>query len=101
MEEWIDEKKLASAFKEALNNRGAMSILGLGLNICASDENFIWKVKEIKKVLNDNRFRRAYRKLCLKHFPIQWKVFYFLSKYNCAIGVYLMLCIIKKLITRK
>lgn len=101
MSNYIDENKLDDSFREALNNRIALSILGLGINICLSDKNMLYKIKEIKKIINIPMFKKSYKHLILKNFPIHWKVFYGFAKYNFATGVYILLLIIKKIIGKK
>lgn len=97
----IKEHKLNDNFKEALQNRIALSVLGLGLNIYNCDKSFLYKLEEIKKVLHEKRIRAAYRSISLKYFPLHWRVFYFLAKYNYSTGLGIMLFIIKKMIGRR
>lgn len=97
----IKEHRLNDNFREALQNRIALSILGLGLNIYNCDKSFWYKLKEIKKVLQEKRIHNACQSISLKYFPIHWRLFYFLAKYNCSIGVGMMLFIIKKMRGRR
>lgn len=97
IETYILSNNLDNEYMEALNNRISVSIIGLGLNIVAADKN-VKKVKEIKKIISSPRYREVYKNLTLKYFPIHWKVFFALVKHNCAVGVYLMLLVIKMLI---
>lgn len=99
MNDYILSNDLDNEYHEALNNRICLGIIGLGLNIVNADKK-INKVKEIKKIISSPRYRQAYKNLTLKYFPFHWKVFFALAKYNCSIGVYLMLLAIKKLIGR-
>lgn len=93
----IKANNLDEAFCLALDNRICLSIIGLGLNVVDAGKN-IKKIKEIKKIISSSRYRKAYKNLTLKYFPIHWKVFFALAKCNCSIGVYIMLLIIKMLI---
>lgn len=97
LEEYIEKNSLENEFKNALNNRIAMAILVLGLNICESNENIVWKISEIKRVLNIDRIREAYKKVNFKYYPISWKVLLICCKYNFSIIVYILLNIIKRL----
>ena len=97
MEAHITANHLGSAFAEALNNRIAMSIIGLGLNALKNNEGKVESIREIKRIISIARFRFAYKELPLRYFPIHWKVFFLFAKLNVASGVYLLLSIIKKL----
>lgn len=101
MENYIKSRNLPREYCMALDNRICLSILGLGLNICESNNSSIWKIKEIKKIISTDKYRKAYSKLQLKNLSYQWKIFYGFAKYNCALGVYVMLIIISKIIGRK
>lgn len=98
MEKQIIDNNLDEDFSKALNNRICLSILGLGLNILSVKENVIWKIKNIKEILKNERYRKAYKTLELKYFPIHWKLFYACAKYNFAAGVFIFLVLIKKMI---
>lgn len=85
---------------QALNNRISLSILGLGLNILSGDGSEIWKIHEIKKIIQCDRYREACKDLDLNFLPIHWKLFYCCSKHNFAFGIYALLLIITKAIGR-
>lgn len=97
MKEYIINNKLGTEYSAALNNRIAMELVGYGLNILKLDRN---RVLEIKKIILDNYYRQAYRQLEFKYFPIHWKIFYGCAKYNIAIGVYLLLLCIQRVIMK-
>lgn len=99
MKEYISENCLPREYVQALNNRIALSIVGLGLNILASDFSIKKKIGLIKNILISDRYRKAYKTLELKYFPLHWKVFYQFAKRANAIGVYLLLTIIHKIIS--
>ena len=94
MEKYIAKKELSKEYKEALNNRISLSILGLGLNIIASDYNCIRKIQEISKIISSERYRNAYKNLQFKHFPIYRRLFYKFAKYRFAPGIYMLLKVI-------
>jgi glycosyltransferase involved in cell wall biosynthesis len=100
MYEYIDEKKLPDIYTIALNNRIAMSILGLGLNELGHDCSARKKIKTIRKMLSIEYYREAYKKLDMRYFPIHWKIFYCFAKQRNAVGVYALLNIIKRIISR-
>ena len=97
MKRYIEKKKLPEEYQIAYQNRIALSILGLGLNISASEKIFFQKIKMLRKILISEKYQEAYKKLEFKYFPIHWKVFYGFAKYRCATGVYFLLQVINKL----
>lgn len=99
MEEYINKNKLPEAYRQALNNRIALSILGLGLNIMSDNSSAIKKIKAIKQIITSEKYKGAYKSLTLKYFPIHWKVFYGCAKFGNAIGVYLLLIAISKIVS--
>lgn len=100
MENYIEEKDLSNTYNRALSNRISLSILGLGLNELACQCSSFEKIKKIRKILINKRYREAYKNLELQYFPFYWKVFYGLAKCGNALGVYLLLAVIKKIISR-
>ena len=91
MQEYIKKHKLSNEYEEALSNRIALSILGLGLNIMGSSYSTRKKIKMIRDIISSPRYQNAYQKMEYKYFPIHWKVFYKCAKYKCAAGIYLLL----------
>lgn len=100
IEQYIVINKLGDDFYESLDNRVALAIIGLGLNIVNAEQG-INKTEEIKKIISSPRYRRAYKNLTLKYFPLHWKIFFAFAKCNCAFCVYVMLFIIKKIISNR
>lgn len=98
MQNYIQIKKLPASFETALNNRIALSILGLGLNVVQSKLAFKDKIKEIKDILSQERYREAYKQLDFQYFPIHWKLFYWCAKRKFAVGVWALLVCIKTII---
>lgn len=101
IEKFLKEKGIYDLYSDALNNRIALGLLGLGLNEITSGKGKKNQIKKIKRIISKPRYRNAYKKLKLKHFPIHWKLFYGCAKYNFATGVYLLLLCIKKIIKTK
>lgn len=99
MEQYIECNHLGTEYKKALNNRIAMSILGLGLNEMNSEKSNLQKLKTIQRIISQTSYRTAYKALQLKYFPLHWKVFYGCAKYKCGLGIYMLLFMIKKIIS--
>ena len=97
--DFIKENNFEQVFEEALNNRICTSVLGLGLIECSKNNKIsgINKIKNIKKIINEEYIRNAYKNLELKYFSIHWRIFYFFIKHKMSICSYLMLCVIEGL----
>ena len=100
MEAIIQSNQLGSEYEAALNNRIALGILGLGLNITVSTQSMGKKVKDIRRIIRQERYRRAYKNLPLNYFPIHWKLFYGCARHGFAFGVYVLLTVIQRIISR-
>lgn len=98
MQQYIGENGLSEEYEDALSNRIALSILGLGLNILSSDFSANKKKKLIKEIITSDRYKEAYKKLEFKYFPLHWKLFYSFAKSGNATGVYSLLKIIRRMI---
>lgn len=96
MKAFLDENKKDASYYEALNNRIALSIIGLGMNILRADKS-VGKYKELKKILHSETYRQAVRHLRLNWFPVHWKVFFLFAKMHFTAGVYLLLVAIRKI----
>ena len=99
MQEYIDKNNLPNDYQTALNNRIALSILGLGLNIISCDCSAVKKIKMIKEIIKSDRYKNAYKDLCFTYFPVHWKMFYRFAKQGNAVGVYLLLKVIDTIIS--
>lgn len=97
MEKNIEQQHLSENYKQALQNRIALSIVGLGINLTCSAKTGREKRKELKSMLCSARYKTAYKQLTLKYFPIHWKLFFFFAKHNIAWGVYMLLLGIQKM----
>lgn len=96
----IESEHLNNNFKIALNNRIALSIFGLGLNILSAEYSINKKIAEIKKIISTPEYKKAYKQLSFNYFPLHWKVFFSFAKFKNATGVYLLLKVIQKIIKR-
>ena len=94
MQQHIVENRLGKVYKQALNNRVAMSIIGLGFNELNSKDSIYVKIKRIKSIIASEHYRNAYKMFELKYLPFHWKVFFLFAKMNQATAIYTLLQII-------
>lgn len=92
----IKEKNLP--FEAALNNRIALSIIGIGLNEIIDFSSASKKIKKLRRVITSPKYKKAYADLSLKYLPIHWKLFFFFCKLGSGTGVYILIKCIDKLI---
>lgn len=97
IEEHIHSNNLDKDFSTALNNRIALSIIGLGLNELNSKKNNVEKIKEINKIMSNSRYDKAIKELDLSFFPLHWKFFFIVVKKKIAFLTYTLLNIIEKM----
>ena len=101
MENIIDEKQLDDSYKEALNNRIALSITAVGLNELSNKSNNIFgHIKEIRKYLKSEKYRTACKSMKTKCLPITWKVLMICSRLKLATLVYFIIKAIRFLKNR-
>lgn len=87
----IEDENLNKNFALALNNRITLSIIGLGLNILASEKTGKEKRKELNEILATQEYRSACDNLSLSFFPIHWKLFFYFVKKRFVVGIYFIL----------
>lgn len=100
MRQYIQENNLPAEYDMALDNRIALSLLGLGLNIVGADRSMMWKVKKISDILMQARYREAYKNLDFQYFPIHWKLFYWFARMRFSFGVFALLTVIYTIISK-
>lgn len=101
IESYLDKESLAGEYRMALNNRKAMSLIGIGINECrAKNKTHLARIKFLKHVLSKNDYRESYRQLDIRYLAIPWKIFFLCVKCNCVGGVYILLQIIVGIIRR-
>lgn len=97
---YIEENNLPVQYQEALRNRIALSIQGLGLNIVSADKPGTWMIREIKSIVSRPEYKEAYKNLDYTYFPIHWKLFYGCARFGCASAVYALLRVISNIISK-
>lgn len=95
MSDIIEEKNLGNEYLTALDNRIALSILGIGINELKNVNGTVLnKIKRIGKYIRSERYINAVKQLEIKKMPIPWKVFMVSCKLRLSVCVYVMLVII-------
>lgn len=89
--ERIKEKNLGEDYEQALRNRVALGMLGLGLNELSNPKGFFRKAANLRKILRLPVWVEAYRSLEFRWFPFKWQVFFFLCKCRMTELLLLML----------
>ena len=91
-------KKYNLPFEDALDNRIALSIIGIGLNELLNDTKQSEKIKKISSVINSPAYKKAYSNLDTKYMPAHWKTFFKFCKSGNGAAVYLLIKSIDMLI---
>ncbi|MGN0468273.1 MAG: glycosyltransferase family 2 protein [Acutalibacteraceae bacterium] len=97
LDAYIEDNNLGDEYKEAMNNRVILSLLGLGLNELSSPKSFSKKAKELKLILCLPRWEKAYANINLDYFSFKWKVFFSLCQKKRTGILLLMLYAVSKL----
>ncbi|MBQ8622045.1 MAG: glycosyltransferase family 2 protein [Oscillospiraceae bacterium] len=89
--QYVSETNNNPYCEEALSNRIALSLLGIGLNELLNPKSFLTKSKNLRNVLKKPRWRSAYNQLEFQYFSLKWKVFFILCKYRATEPLLLLL----------
>lgn len=103
MEKFLIDENLDYKFNQALSNRIAMSVLGLGLNECKKDNkaNIIQKMHNIDNILRDKLIVNSLKTLDIRKFPIYWRLFFIFNKRRNTFLTFCMLTAIEQLRVRR
>ena len=101
MERFIAENNKGQEYALALQNRIALSILGLGINQTHSNDTLIEGSAHLKTMLISKRYSSALSQLRTSYMPFAWKVFFFLAKHRLTFLLFTMLKVIEYLRTHK
>ena len=92
MQRKIEEDNLPPDFREALNNRIALSFLGIGMNEMDNpDGNFFQFAKYMKRYTGSEDYRAAIASMRLAKLPFVWKMLLLCCKWRIGWGVAAML----------
>lgn len=84
MGQYIQEKNLPAIYNEALQNRIALGVLGLTLNVSGAQKRFFEKRKELREILKIEKYHTALTSLDISRMPKKWKLFYGCAQYGNA-----------------
>lgn len=101
LETMVENRPDKEICMEALKNRCALALINIGLNEVAATHGMHKTVRRLKEVLNDKKFRAAYKQLPLRYLPLKWKIFFGAAKLRLSFTVYVLLKIMTILVTRK
>lgn len=86
---------------QALRNRIALSMLGIGLNEVCNPAGWRSQSRRLREVLREARWREAVRQLDISRFPLKWKVFYRLCKWRCTTMLTILLHLMMRMRERQ
>jgi glycosyltransferase EpsH len=92
--------QLAEDYYKALDNRQALSIIGLGLNEVLSSKSYRLKYYAVKNLLNDKKLQSHVAQLVTKAMPYHWEIFFQVVKRKLTLLVFVQLLIIKFIIKK-
>lgn len=96
----IERFHLGDSAYEALENRKALAIIGLGLNELEAEKSFTRQNIRIRALLATPWLSNALKRLPLNFFPIHWKLFFYLAKKNNNLLLSILLRVIKYILAR-
>ena len=100
MEDYIRENNLPDIYTEALDNRIALSVMGLGLNIIKENLSEEEKRAKIQGIISRDEYRKAFERLKFEYFSLHWKVFFKAAKRQNIRMLMFLLYLIQRIIGR-
>lgn len=101
MQRKLDKDDLSSDFQEALNNRIALSVLGIGMNEMDNPNgSFIQFTGYMKRYISSPDYRAAISTMRLKKLPLPWRVLMLCCKLRFGLGVAVILKAIRMIKNR-
>lgn len=92
--EYINNSGKEDVYRELFLNRVACGVIGLGLNEANATHSVFVKRNNLKIILEDAFYRKAFQELDYSYCPMKWKVFFVLCKGQCTFLLVVMLEII-------
>ena len=101
MQQRLDNNGLSADFREALNNRIALSVLGIGMNEMDNpDGSFFQFAGYMKQYISSSDYRAAIKTMKLQKLPLPWKVLMLCCKCRFGFGTALILKAIRMIKNR-
>ncbi len=101
MQQRIDGNCLSSDFQEALNNRIALSVLGIGMNEMDNpDGSFFQFIWYMKRYISSKKYRMAIKTMMLQKLPLPWKMLMLSCKCKFGFGTAMILKAIRMIKNR-
>lgn len=96
---FIDKYQLPDEYRRALNNRIALSVINVSITLSNPNNpaSIRAKIRAIKHVLAHPLYYPAIRSLPMRHFPVHWKFFFTLCRWQVNQGVYVLALIMRRL----
>lgn len=91
IKEYIIENDNNSEYKKAFYNRIACGMIGLGLNEINSNNSIVKKVINIRIIIKQSLYQKAFKQLDVSYCPFHWKIFFLFCKWKAAFCVTLLL----------
>lgn len=94
----LDSENASSEYYQALSNRIALGLIGLGMNLAEDGRlNITQKRRELKKILQMPHYRAALASLPLNYFPSHWKVFFACAKQGWSFPLSVLLLMMNRM----
>ncbi len=100
MERRIKAQHLGNDFKEALQNRIALGVLGLSIIALRSKGTWREKYHALKAILGRERQHAALMQLPLTHFAPHWKIYYYAAKHQLTLPFMALQVVINNMIDK-
>lgn len=91
LKDYIKEHEFGEDYHQALYNRIALSMIGIGLNELGSNKPFYAQAETLKQVLRQKEYKDAYAQIDMRYFDLKWRSFFQLCKYEQTVPLVLML----------
>ena len=100
IESYIENNKLGYEYRQALQNRIALSVLGLGINVARFNGSIFERVRLLKVILHNEELQKAISNLKLSYLSFHWRLFYSLAKKRHVCTLLGLLFIINRIVSK-
>ncbi len=101
--EFTTKRRNPEEFRAALDNRIALSLIGLGLNEAHLDNPRAVRarISMLRRHLASDTYAGPVRRLPIRYLPLKWRPFFVLCRYRLTALLYLHLVVIRRLMRRR